>query len=82
MSTPKQSRWERLGSCPAGPARRETTGGASLCGREGDRGLPVTQPVRATWGEEAVSVAAVSHFQTSFTFGFLLGLMVPFLFHI
>ena len=72
VSTSQQSRWGRVGSCPAGPARRESRGGASLQGREGDRGLPVTQPVRATRGEEAVSVAAVSHFQTSVIFGSLL----------
>ena len=51
-------------------------------GAERKTGLPVTQPVRATRGEEAVSVAAVSHFQTSVIFGSLLGLMVSFLFHI
>ena len=51
-------------------------------GAERKTGLPVTQPVRATRGEEAVSVAAVSHFQTSVIFGSLLGLMVSFLFNI
>ena len=50
-------------------------------GAERKTGLPVTQPVRATRGEEAVSVAAVSHFQTKLYLD-LCCLIVSFLFHI